>query len=80
VFLGRFSESLSRQGDRDRKESTGILITESLKVDDRNILTAGEIYKAPYFILDVTYDRLGFWKKMLQAFHKKGKNWKQPMA
>ena len=73
VFLGRFSESLSRQGDRDRKESTGILITESLKVDDRNILTAGEIYKAPYFILDVTYDRLGFWKKMLQAFHKKGK-------
>jgi len=73
VFLGRFSESLNGEGDRDRKASTGILITESLKVDNRNILTAGEIYKAPYFILDVTYDRLGFWKKMLQAFRKKGK-------
>jgi len=73
MFLGRFSESLNGEGDRDRKVSTGILITESLKVDDRNILTAGEICKAPYFILDVTYDRLGFWKKMLQAFLKKGK-------
>ena len=72
VFLGKFSESCNEE-DGKRKERAGIFITESLKVDGRNILTAGEIYKAPYFILDVTYDRLGFWKKILQAFRKKGK-------
>ena len=74
AFLGRFSESCNGEEDGERKESVGVLITESLKVNNRNILTAGEIYKAPYFILDVTYDRLGFWKKMLQAFRKKGKS------
>ena len=73
VFLGKFSESYNGEEDQERKENAGILITESLEVENKNILTAGEIYKAPCFILDVTYDRLGFWKKMLQTFNKKGK-------
>ena len=73
VFLGRFSELKNGEENRERKESVGVLITESLKVDNRDILTAGEIYKAPYFILDITYDRLPFWHKFFQPFRRKGK-------
>ena len=73
VFLGRFSELKNGEENRERKESVGVLITESLKVDNRDILTAGEIYKAPNFILDITYDRLPFWHKLFQPFRRKGK-------
>ncbi|NVM25030.1 MAG: adenylate/guanylate cyclase domain-containing protein [Desulfobacterales bacterium] len=73
VFLGRFSELPSEEEQRDKKQCAGILITESLKVDNSKILTAGEIYRAPYFILDITYDRLHFWSRLLQAFQGKGK-------
>ena len=73
VFLGKFSELKNGEENRERKESVGILITESLKVDNRDILTEGEIYKAPYFILDITYNRLPFWHKLFQPFRRKGK-------
>jgi len=73
VYLGRFSELPNGEGHRDKKQCIGILITESLKVDNRDILTAGEIYKAPYFVLDITYDRLRFWNRVLQPFHGKEK-------
>jgi class 3 adenylate cyclase len=72
VFLGRFSELKNGEENRERKQSVGVLITESLKVDNRDVLTAGEIYKAPYFILDITYDRLPFWHKLFQPFRRKG--------
>jgi len=73
VLLGRFSELHSEEENREKKQCIGILITESLKVDNRNILTAGEIYNAPYFILDITYDRLRFRNRLLQPFQRKGK-------
>jgi len=73
VFLGKFSELKNGEENRERKQSVGVLITESLKVDNRDILTAGEIYKAPYFILDITYDRLPFWHKLFQPFRRRGK-------
>ena len=73
VFLGKFSGLKNGEENRERKESVGILITESLKVDNRDILTEGEIYKAPYFILDITYNRLPFWHKLFQPFRRKGK-------
>ncbi len=70
VFLGKFSELKNGEENRERKQSVGVLITESLNVDNRDILTAGEIYKAPYFILDITYDRLPFWHKLFQPFRR----------
>lgn len=73
VFLGKFSELKNGEENRERKQSVGVLITESLKVDNRDILTAGEIYKAPYFILDITYNRLPFWHKLFQPFRRRGK-------
>ncbi len=73
VFLGKSSELKNGEENRERKQSVGVLITESLKVDNRDILTAGEIYKAPYFILDITYDRPPFWHKLFQPFRRRGK-------
>jgi class 3 adenylate cyclase len=73
VFLGRFSELLGEEENQEKKRCTGILITESLKVDNRDILVAGEIYKAPYFILDITYDRLHLWNRLFQPFRRKAK-------
>jgi class 3 adenylate cyclase len=70
VFLGRFSELPSEDEEEQTGKCTGILITESLRVSDRSILTAGDIYKAPYFILEITYDRLCFWNRIPQLFYR----------
>jgi len=65
-FLGRVSE-LPSKGNRDTGErSTGILIADSLRVGGRMILTQGEIFNAPYFILVITYEKAPFFKKLLR--------------
>jgi class 3 adenylate cyclase len=76
VFMGRFSE-LDNDIEKEKKRCTGILITESLKIDNKDILSAGEIYKAPSFILDITYDRLNVWKKLFQLFNKNARRSEQ---
>jgi class 3 adenylate cyclase len=70
VFLGRFSELPGEDEEEQTGKCTGILITESLRVSDRIILTAGDIYKAPYFILEITYDRLRFWNRIPHLFYR----------
>jgi class 3 adenylate cyclase len=65
-FLGRVSE-LPTEGNGGRAErSTGILITDSLRVGSREILKQGEIFKGPYFILVITYEEAPFFKKLLR--------------
>jgi len=69
IFIGNYTE-LSKDDPKsigDGKE--GILITETVQVDNRIILKEGEIFKAPYFILDVTYDRFSFMDRLAQVFH-----------
>jgi adenylate cyclase len=39
------------------KSREAFLVTDTVKLNDRILLKAGEIYKAPYYILDVTYER-----------------------
>ncbi|UCF73236.1 MAG: hypothetical protein JSW35_01915 [Deltaproteobacteria bacterium] len=73
IFLGRFSELHNGEENSEKKRYVGILITESLSANNINILTAGEIFKAPYFILDITYDRLHLWNRVLQSFSRRGK-------
>jgi class 3 adenylate cyclase len=66
-FLGRVSE-LPSEGNRDTDEgSTGILITGTVQVGGRAILTQGEIFKAPYFVLVITYEEALFLKKLLRS-------------
>jgi len=73
IFLGRFSELHNGEENSEKKKYVGILITESLSANNINILTAGEIFKAPYFILDITYDRLHLWNRVLKSFSRRGK-------
>jgi class 3 adenylate cyclase len=69
LFFGKYSE-VENRGDSKRmeEETEGVLITETVKLDDRIIMKAGEILKAPYFILDVVYDQLSSWGRMKQVF------------
>ena len=68
VFLGRYVEVPKglEAGIRDKREA--ILITETVKVNDRILLKEGEIFKAPYFILDVSYERLSLINRLFQVF------------
>lgn len=68
VFLGKHTNrgyDLSPKAP-DKKE--GILITETVETDKQVLLRKGEIFMAPYFILDVSYERLSFWRRIFQIF------------
>ncbi|MGD9158192.1 MAG: adenylate/guanylate cyclase domain-containing protein [Desulfobacteraceae bacterium] len=69
IFLGRYSEQ-GLSGDNAKKPGA-ILITETVRGDDRILLRKGEIYNAPYFILDVTYNRFSWLKRCIKVLKKK---------
>ena len=66
VFLGRYSEHPDSVISGERREA--ILITETIQAEGRIILKAGEIFRAPYFILDVTYDSFSLLDRLAQIF------------
>jgi len=58
IYLGKYRKETSKtdlHGD-DQKEA--LLITRTVQAAGKTLLQEGAIYMAPYFILDVTYDRL----------------------
>ncbi|MBN1904821.1 MAG: hypothetical protein JW927_06960 [Deltaproteobacteria bacterium] len=66
VFLGRYTElEINRLNG---KNPCAILITETVRGDDRIILKKGEIFASPYFVLDVTYGRFSWLRRNLQIF------------
>ena len=68
VFLGKYSE-FSKDALRDRGDKReAILITRTVQVDNRILMKAGEIFKAPYFILRILYDRPSFQERLSQVF------------
>ncbi|MBN2418487.1 MAG: hypothetical protein JXL81_03815 [Deltaproteobacteria bacterium] len=69
IFLGRYSEEDINIGDGKRPPA--ILITETVRGDDRVLLRKGEIYGAPYFILDITYNRFSWIKRLIKVLKKK---------
>ena len=66
-FLGRYSEvpQGTLQGVRHKREA--VLVTETVQAGSRIILRAGEIFKAPYFIMDVYYDRFSLINRLSQV-------------
>ncbi|MBU2498446.1 MAG: adenylate/guanylate cyclase domain-containing protein, partial [Proteobacteria bacterium] len=57
VFLGRYLD-ISAAGQRIAGETwEALLITETVQADNRILLRAGEVFKAPSLILDITYDK-----------------------
>ncbi|MFO7599873.1 MAG: adenylate/guanylate cyclase domain-containing protein [Candidatus Desulfacyla sp.] len=68
VFLGKYAEIPTGSNAAPHNQRKAILITETLRMGDRLLFTAGEIYMAPYFILDVSYDRLSVFRGLSQIF------------
>ncbi len=66
AYLGKYTKRASGylSGGEDKKEA--IVITETIQVDNRVLLYAGEIFMAPYFILDITYDRGSLFHRLSQ--------------
>jgi len=70
IYLGKYTEippdyRIVHGGQRE-----AILITETIKLNDRVLLTAGEIFMAPYFILDISYDRVSTLHRMSQVWRR----------
>lgn len=67
LFLGKYLDidEASKEISGDRTEA--VLITETIRGDGRILFRAGEIFKAPYFIMDVTYDRISLINRLTQA-------------
>ena len=68
IFLGRYSEVPEGPGNRMEDKREAVLITDTVSVDSRILLKAGEIFKAPYFILIVTYGRFSLINRLSQVF------------
>ena len=67
-FLGKYLDmtEASKKISGDKREA--ILITETIQGDGRILFRAGEIFKAPYFIMDITYDRVSLINRLTHAF------------
>lgn len=67
-FLGKYLDmtEASKKISGDKREA--ILITETIQGDGRILFRAGEIFNAPYFIMDITYDRVSLINRLTHAF------------
>ncbi len=68
VFLGKYSELPSDYAPSAWDKREAILITQSVQIDNQVLLNAGQIFMAPYFILDITYPRSSFRNRLSQIF------------
>jgi class 3 adenylate cyclase len=57
VYLGKYCETFPDAVSAACNYRKALLITETVETDRRVLLRAGEIFKAPSFVLDVAYDR-----------------------
>jgi len=68
IFLGKYGDPFSADGLNAQDKREAILITETVEMQNRIIVKAGEIFRAPYFILDVTYDQVSLMDRLRQTF------------
>lgn len=68
VFLGKYIKPAPGGHKDPAGRMEGILITRDILANDRVLLRKGEIFMAPYSILDVTYDRFSILHRLSQAF------------
>jgi len=58
VYLGKYGRLTSKADLHGGDQKEALLITRTVQAAGKTLLQKGAIYMAPYFILDVTYDRL----------------------
>ncbi|MBW2082970.1 MAG: hypothetical protein JRI39_07750 [Deltaproteobacteria bacterium] len=68
VYLGRYSEFTPSSFQTGPDEKVALLITRTIATNSRVLLKQGEIFLAPYSILDITFRPFSFVKKALAAF------------
>jgi len=68
VYLGKYKDIAGGPSQSGEGEREAILITETVQVGPRTLLKAGEILKAPSFVLDVTFDRLSLKGRLSNTF------------
>jgi class 3 adenylate cyclase len=67
VFWGKYTRSLGfSPGAGNKREA--ILVTETVKNNGQVLLTEGEIFMAPYFIIEVSYGRFSPLHRLSQFF------------
>ncbi len=69
VFMGKYT--MLDKGDKtctDQKNEA-ILITKTVKAGDMVLVREGDIYKAPYSILDISYNRISLKKRIAHIFN-----------
>ncbi|MDY6880006.1 MAG: adenylate/guanylate cyclase domain-containing protein [Thermodesulfobacteriota bacterium] len=68
VFLGKYRRLAEPplSGSFEGKEA--FLITKDIRIDEHVLLEMGEIFLAPYFMLDISYDQLSFRRRFSQVF------------
>ena len=68
IYLGRYKEEVDPDSRDTTDNGQAILVTKTIQANGRIICKAGEIFKAPYFILDVTFDKLSLFDRISEIF------------
>lgn len=66
IYLGRHTEISPEYQPVHEDQREAIIATETIRVQDRTLIEAGEIFMAPYFILDISYDRVSPFRRISQ--------------
>jgi adenylate cyclase len=67
-FLGKYADIADASKEISGDKKSAILITETIEGDGRILFREGEIFKAPYFIMDITYDRISLINRLSKVF------------
>lgn len=68
VYLGRYAELKPGQYPTGPDDKIAMLITRTIATNSRVLLRQGEIFLAPYSILDITFRPFSFLRKVLASF------------
>jgi len=68
VFMGRYTELDPSGSGNGPEEATGWLITKTIATGTKILLKQGEIFSAPYSILDVSFHPLPLLKRLFLPF------------
>ncbi len=68
VFLGKYAKIPKDYSPGIWEKREAFVITRGIQVGNQVLLNAGDIYMAPYFILNITHDRISFFRRFIQLF------------
>lgn len=68
VFLGKYDSLFEAADSRHGQRHEALLITKTVKSNNHVLLQKGDIYMAPYFILDVYYEKMTLFQRLSQLF------------